>query len=374
MNTNDRKLIPGFQDTSTLDDAEDARQMFSGLMFAALAMPERLRAARESLPLTVIGGFLGAGKTTLLSHLLGEPHGRRLMVLVNDFGRINIDAALVSSRTDDMISLTNGCACCTVSGDLTKALIEVAQRSDPPDAIVLEVSGLANPLGVVQIALANPAIRLEGVLVVADAETLHQRASEPQTSRLFLSQLAAADLVVLSKTDLLESSKLTPVQQWLSTHCPSTPVIESVGGDIPSSVVLGIASSRKVRAEPGASLEHNHNFDSVSFTIEGPLEPGRLQALLDRLPKSLLRAKGVLSLAGEPACRTVYQQVGSRWSFTTAEPWGDEVPRSTFVFIAPSGELDRATLKTQLETCCWPGDCATACSLRPEPGAGRREA
>ncbi|MBA3508391.1 MAG: GTP-binding protein, partial [Betaproteobacteria bacterium] len=127
-------------------------------------MPPVQRAAPGSLPLTVIGGFLGAGKTTLLNHLLGAPHGRRLAVLVNDFGPINIDAALIRSRSEDTISLANGCACCSVAGDLTRALIELAQRDEPPDAIVLEASGLADPHGIAQVALANPALRLDGVL------------------------------------------------------------------------------------------------------------------------------------------------------------------------------------------------------------------
>src|SRR5665213_3036640 len=125
--------------------ASAAWQMLGGILEAARIVPSVQRAAPGSLPLTVIGGFLGAGKTTLLTHLLRGDHGRRIAVLVNDFGAINIDAELVRSRTADTISLANGCACCSVAGDLTRALVALAQREDPPDAIVLEASGLADP-------------------------------------------------------------------------------------------------------------------------------------------------------------------------------------------------------------------------------------
>jgi G3E family GTPase len=332
--------------------AEEARQALSGLLVAALAMRGRtLRAPVASLPLTVIGGFLGAGKTTLLKHLLVAPHGRRLAVLVNGFGSISIDADLVRSRTDDVIDLSNGCVCCAVSSELAKALIEIAPREEPVDAIVLEASGIADPSGIAQIALTNPAIRLDGVPVLADAETLRERARAPLTSRLFRNQLAAADLIVLSKLDLLDERERAAASDWLASQFPAKPVIEAVKGDVPADVVLGIASTRDMQAEPQPPAEHAHDFDSLSVVIDKPLYGERLRELFDSLPKSLLRAKGVLHLAEEPDRRIIYQRVGERWSYQPAEPWGDGTPRSSLVFIGPARVLDRRSLEARLASC-----------------------
>ena len=331
---------------------KEAHQGIMGMLFAAKKMRDRKLDTRKTfLPLTIIGGFLGSGKTTLLNHLLISPHGRRLVVLVNDFGRINIDAALVASQTDDMISLTNGCACCAVSADLTNSLIEIAEREDPPDAIVLEASGVADPNGIVMAALTNPAIRLDGSIVVVDAETMQDLAEDSLTKRLFHNQVSAADLVVLSKVDLLDEPGRAAARDWITASYPNKPLMEAVNGDVPVDAILGIDSKRDLQAEAPASTVEAHAFQSVSFTIDEPLDGDRLQAFFDTLPDSLLRAKGVLKLAEKPERRTIYQRVGKRWSYTTAEPWGDETPHSSLVFIGPSGLLDQAALEAVLDAC-----------------------
>ncbi len=332
--------------------ADEARQALSGMIFAALKMRARkLRAPQGSLPLTIIGGFLGSGKTTLLNHLLVSPHGLRLVVLVNDFGRINIDAALVASRTDDMISLSNGCACCAVSADLTNSLIAIAEREDPPDAIVLEASGIADPNGIVPIALSNPSIRLDGSIVLVDAETLQTLAEDPLTSRLFNNQIHSADLIVLSKVDLINVEQREQARAWLKTTYPDKRVIEAVNGNVPTEVLLGIETKRDLQAAGPKPTDHVHDFESVSVTIDEPLDGDRLHEFLDSLPKTLLRAKGILQLAEEPDRRTIYQRVGARWDYRAAEPWGDEAPHSSLVFIGPRGLLNRPALEAGLNAC-----------------------
>lgn len=328
-----------------------AWEMVSGLLEAARFIPGTLRAAPDSLPLTVIGGFLGAGKTTLLNELLVAPHGRRLAVLVNDFGRINIDASLVRSRTEDMISLENGCACCTVAGDLTRTLVQLAQREDPPEAIVLEASGLADPRGIAQIALANPALRLDGLLVVADAETLATRASDAATGAAFRAQLDAADLVVLSKLDLLDDAGHAAARAWITAEVPGRPVIEADRGRIPVEVVLGIQSGRDLRSEKPVPPVHASGIASWSALCEGALDAAKLDAMLAALPATLLRAKGILHLADDPAHRVVYQRVGARSSRTRGETWGADTPHSRLVCIGPEGALDDGELRRRLEAC-----------------------
>ena len=324
--------------------AAEAWQMLAGLLEAARVMPAALRAPDGSLPLTILGGFLGAGKTTLLNRLLLEPGGRRLAVLVNDFGRINVDAALVRSRTDDMIALANGCVCCTVSTELTRTLIALAQRPDPPDALVLESSGLADPRGIAQVALANPALRLDGVLTLVDAvgfaEGLPAEAADTVAH-----QLAAADLIVLTKTDEAGPATTQLAGARLLERCPGTPVVTAVHGDLPVDVVLGVRSTRDPRTAPRAPWDHAAAFESWSLEADAPLDAGRLQAFLDGLPARLLRAKGVLHVAQDPLRRHVYQRVGRRATLVPESAWDAEPPGSSLVLIGPRGCVDGTRLR-----------------------------
>jgi len=327
--------------------------MLAGLFEAARLMPGALSAPDGSLPLTLISGFLGAGKTTLLNRLLADPQGRRLAVLVNDFGRINIDAELVRARTDDMINLANGCVCCTVSSDLTRTLIELAQRPDPPQAIVLEASGLADPRGIAQVALSNPALRLDGVLTLVDAlshaeamqnggapmqsedDSAHKRdgtvyddsARDPEVRATLERQLDAADLIVLTKTDLLDHHSAQAVRDTLRQRWPQTPVMDAIDGQLPASLVLGLDSQRDLRAGPPTPWQHSQAFESWVLQSDTPLDESRLRTLLADLSPRLLRAKGVVHLSGRPGQRYVYQQVGRRASL---EPENGANPDGNF--------------------------------------------
>lgn len=341
--------------------AAEAWQMMAGLLEAARVIPPTLRAPHGSLPLTILGGFLGAGKTTLLNRLLQDPGGRRLAVLVNDFGRINVDAALVRARTDDMISLANGCVCCTVSTELTRTLIDLAQRPDPPDAIVLEASGLADPRGIAQVALANPALRLDGVLTLVDVPAFVQGVPEPALATVE-HQLAAADLIVLTKTDEASVEQVRAARQRLADRQPGTPVVESVQGDLPASVVLGLHTARDPRRQPPAPWDHAAGFESWSLQAASPLDRDGLQAFLDRLPARLLRAKGVLHLAQDPLRRHVYQRVGRRSRLEPEAPWGDEEPASQLVLIGPTACVDGRQLQRAFDELAAPH--------RPRPQGG----
>jgi G3E family GTPase len=330
--------------------AEQAWQMLSGFIQAAQMIPQKQRAADGSLPLTVIGGFLGAGKTTLVNRLLSGTHGVRVAVLVNDFGRINIDSALITSQTADTISLANGCACCTIAGDLTKTLLELAGRDEPPEAIVLEASGLADPLGIAQVALANPALRLDGILAVMDAEAAARTAADPDCAATFVSQASAADLVILNKVDLVDADTLTTARTLAGELAPGKPVIETSQSEVPAEIVLGIRSARVL--SPGLMPDSGHAsaFGSWSASTDALLDGEKLRSLLDALPSGVLRAKGVLRLSGDPAHRTIYQRVGKRWSLVI----DDKAPapaHSSLVVIGPAAAIDSKDLSRRFDAC-----------------------
>ncbi|MGY3033997.1 G3E family GTPase [Bradyrhizobium sp. USDA 4354] len=310
----------------------EAMTMLMGIFEAARLIPPGVQTG-PTLPLTLISGFLGAGKTTLINRLLSERHGRRIAVLVNDFGAINIDQDLIRSRSDEAIGLTNGCACCSISGDLTKALLRLLQRSDPPDAVVLEASGVADPHGIAQVALANPAIRLNGILTLVDAETFLDRVQDPETAWLVSSQLTAADLIVLNKVDLL-NGRTDFVRTRIEQIAAPRTIVEVVQADIPVDVVLGINTERTsgVRCTTEA---HASSFASWTGSWDVPLDRELLLAGLRQLPANVIRAKGVFTLEDDPVHRSVYQRVGRRESFDQ-ETAVRSCRTSSLVIIGPS--------------------------------------
>ena len=151
------------------------------------------------LPLSVIGGFLGAGKTTLINRLLTADHGLRLAVLVNDFGAINIDASLLKSARKDTIELTNGCVCCTMSGDLFYAIGDMLDRTPRPDHVIVEASGIADPARIAAVALAERDLRYAGIVTVVDALNFPRYLADPRIADQVRAQITCADLLAVSK-------------------------------------------------------------------------------------------------------------------------------------------------------------------------------
>jgi G3E family GTPase len=330
-------------DLHRLGRGRETLAMLTGIFEAARLIPVEAPATTGTLPLTVISGFLGAGKTTLVNRILTEPHGLRIAVLVNDFGAVNIDEELIRSRSEDAIGLVNGCACCSVAGDLTRALLRLLQRSDPPDAIVLEASGLADPHGIAQVALANPAIRLDGVLTLVDGETFLDRINQADILPTISSQLMAADLVVLNKTDLIQGDK-NLVRSRLEEFAGPRTVIEVEQANVPIDVVLGIHAGRSSGFQCAAE-GHASSFSSSTFSWDVPLDRARLTAALRQLPAHLIRAKGFFHFADDPEHRFVYQRVGRRESLE-AEAVATSPPHSRLVVIGLSAawsaeEIDR---------------------------------
>lgn len=296
------------------------------------------------IPLTVVGGFLGAGKTTLLNRALERLGGLRAAVLVNDFGSVNVDAALIGERDGETIALTNGCVCCSIGDDLTDALIRVMARLPAPDWIVIEASGVSDPWRIAQVGLADPGLALDGVIVLADAATVREQASDPRLGDTLLSQLAAADLVVLNKRDLVSARELAQTRAWLERTVPGARVIVTAHAALPPELLCGLATER---ARPGheaqtcAHEDHGVQFESLVLSCEGALGAARLRALLARMPAGVLRAKGIVRTDEAPAA--VLQFSGRRGSLRALDRPARQ--RSQVVAIGLRGELPAEALR-----------------------------
>lgn len=267
----------------------------------------------NGIPLTVIGGFLGAGKTTLVNRLLAAAT-RRWGVLVNDFGAINIDAALIASRDGDTIALTNGCVCCGMGDDLGAGLSRLAVRAPAVDHVVIEASGVSDPWRIAQLALVEPGFSLEPIVVVADASSLLRQLDDRWVADTVRRQIAAAELVVLSKTDLTRDADVAEVRAAIRAIRPNARLVDARDGVLSDDMLrFPLAASRRFRAD----MPPTHEFSTWHWLPEKPLDRALLRSLLHALPASVLRVKGFCLLApgAEPH---LLQFAAGQWTLTPA--------------------------------------------------------
>jgi G3E family GTPase len=288
-------------------------------------------------PFTVLGGYLGAGKTTLLNRLLYANRGLRLAVIVNDFGDIGIDSDLVVDRDGDTISLANGCICCSLAEGLAVVLDGLHERADEIDHVIVEASGVSDPARIGD--YARPfGFELRGVIVLADAEQVRSRARDKYVGTTVLRQLRGADLIVLTKIDLVAETQLQELRAWLAEILPDTPIVESMHGELPSALALGDMPPSSSGTD-GAPFPP-HDYDEWSGSSATALDRSVVTDFVARLPAGVLRAKGIVHLADDPGHRYVLQVVGRRSELTRDRPWrADEQPETRLVVLGPVGSL-----------------------------------
>ncbi|MEQ8480452.1 MAG: cobalamin biosynthesis protein CobW [Hoeflea sp.] len=342
----------------------------------------------SKIPATVITGFLGAGKTTLIRHMLANARGKRIALIINEFGDLGVDGDVLKGcgddvcSEDDIVELNNGCICCTVADDFIPTMEQLLSRKNRPDHIVIETSGLALPQPLVA-AFNWPGIKTEvtvdGVVTVVDSAAVaagrfahdHDKLDaqrladegldhESPLEELFEDQLTAADLIVLNKTDLVDGDAVSGVRAGISGHLARKPVfVEARNGEVAPEVLLGLGigteddianrrSHHEIHHEDGH--EHDHDeFESFVVTL-GPISDpaGFIEGLKPLIVShDILRLKGFADVAGKPM-RHVIQAVGSRIDTHFDRPWSAGEQRETRLVVIGLHDIDEAAIRKSL--------------------------
>jgi G3E family GTPase len=302
------------------------------------------------VPVLLVTGFLGAGKTTVVNHLLAHAQGRRIAAVVNDFGAINIDAELIAGASDCVVSLANGCICCTLEGDLLRTLAALLRRNPRPEFIVIETSGIADPADIVR-NLMDPLIwqeaPLETVLCVLDAAT------EPAVLKedaLLRSQLRTADVVALSKVDLVNDVARAQLRDALRALHPAAAMVDALHGEVPDALLFPVDVEHLPR-EVAPRRPSADRFETLSWISERPVSLPRLQQAIGRLAPKLARAKGLFETVEQPGRLMVFQFAGGRAILAPAGALSPGTPAARIVFIAEIGVLSKADIDGIMEGC-----------------------
>jgi len=347
---------------------------------------------QPKIPATVVTGFLGAGKTTLIRNMLANANGRRIALIINEFGDLGVDGEILKGCGDaacaeeDIVELANGCICCTVAEDFIPTMESLLARRDPPDHIVIETSGLALPQPLLR-AFGWPAIRnrvtVDGVVAVVDGAALAegrfahdeaavaaQRAADDgldhdsPLAELFEDQLASADMIVVNKTDLLREDRAADLTGGLAAQArPGVQVLRATHGRLPVDVLLGRAAAAEDDVAARAEIHHHHHdgaedgehehghdeFDSFVVSCPELSDPSEFTARLAETIRAhdILRLKGFAAVSGKPM-RLAIQAVGPRVESYFDRPLAPGEPRETRLVVIGQAGLDREAIAAAL--------------------------
>ncbi len=347
-------------------------------------------APKHGIPVTIITGFLGSGKTTLLNHILTNQEGLKTAVLVNEFGEIGIDNELLITTGDDMVELNNGCVCCTINNDLVNAVYKVLERPEKVDYLVVETTGLADPLPVALTFLGTDLrdlTRLDSIITLVDAENFSLDLFNSEAAQ---SQIAYGDIILLNKADLVDEADLDALEVRIRDMREGARILRTVRGEISLPLILSVGlfesdlyfesdskpdhSDHQSHDHPDhADCDHDHGhyahddhdhdhhhhsnhlendgFTSISFQSDRPFAIRKFQHFLDNLmPASIFRAKGILWFDESPK-RHIFHLSGKRFSLDD-DQWQGQ-PQNQLVLIGQ--DLDHEKLRSQIESClCTP--------------------
>ncbi len=311
------------------------------------------RDSREArLPVTIVTGFLGSGKTTLVNHILAERGGTRTAVMVNEIGDIAIDNDLIVGAGDGMVELANGCICCSINSDLVDAIFRVLQRRPRVDHLIVETTGLADPLPVVLTFLRSEfrdAVRVDAIVALTDAESFSLDRFDSKAAQ---NQLRYADFVLLNKCDLVGGERTAAVEAKIRTLAEGARILRTTRAAVPLPLILGTGIYRPGFAPSAQDHGHDHDhieadgFEAVSFASERAFAADLFQAFLEQLPAEVFRAKGVLAIDGSER-RHLFHLVGRR--FTLDEAPSGLAGHNRLVLIGRN--LDGVQLRAQLAAC-----------------------